>query len=115
MILFTRKVFFLEKVGAGFDARVAIGWNGNIGQHAWVVVKTAERQYLLEATLQEEVTRDDLVELGEGTDFYRPEQLFDKERIYYTTGSPESFGRDYFSESLWKAVPVPPAGELSQR
>ncbi len=102
-------------VGAGFDARVAIGWNGNIGQHAWVVVKTAERQYLLEATLQEEVTRDDLVELGEGTDFYRPEQLFDKERIYYTTARPESFGRDYFSESLWKAVPVPPAGELSQR
>lgn len=102
-------------VGAGFDARVAIGWNGNIGQHAWVVVKTAERQYLLETTLQQEVTREDLVEIGEGTDFYRPEQLFDEERIYYTTARPERFGRDYFSESLWKSVPVPPVEALSQR
>jgi hypothetical protein len=78
-------------------------------------VKTGERQYLLETTLQQEVTREDLVEIGEGTDFYRPEQLFDEERIYYTTARPERFGRDYFSESLWKAVPVPPAGALSQR
>lgn len=100
---------------AGFDARVAIGWNGNIGQHAWVVVKTSGRQYLLETTLQEEVTREDLLELGDGTDFYRPEQLFDGERLYYTTARPERFGRDYFSESVWKTVPIPTAGELSQR
>ena len=102
-------------IGAGFDARVAIGWNGNIGQHAWVVVRTAEKQYLLETTLQQEVTREDLVEVGDATDFYRPEQLFDDERIYYTTARPERFGRDYFSDSLWKSVPVPPASELSQR
>lgn len=102
-------------VGAGFDARVAIGWNGNIGQHAWVVVRAGGKQYLLETTLQQEVTREDLMELGEATDSYRPEQLFDEERIYYTTARPDRFGRDYFSESLWKAVPTPPSSQLSQR
>ena len=43
-------------ISAGFDARVAIGWNGNIGQHAWVVVRSGDKQYILESTLQNEIT-----------------------------------------------------------
>lgn len=103
-------------IGAGFEARVAIGWNGNIGQHAWVVVRVGERQYLLETTLQKKIGPEDLAEVASVSAFYQPEQLFDDQRIYYTTARPERFVRDYFSESLWKPVPSAAVeGGLSQR
>lgn len=93
-------------LSAGFDARVAIGWNGNIGQHAWVVVRVGERQYVLESTLQETITPESLTPLEEAADFYQPEQLFDRDTLYFTSAEPEDFRSDCFSETLWKAVPV---------
>lgn len=104
-------------IGAGFEARVAIGWNGNIGQHAWTVVKLGDEQFLLESTLQKKIGPEDLVPVAESAAFYQPEQLFDRERLYYTTARPERFGSDYFSEAVWKAVPFPVSagGELTQR
>lgn len=90
---------------AGFDARVAIGWNGNIGQHAWVVVHVGEKQYVLESTLQRKIGLDCLMEVVEASQFYKPEQLFDSERIYYTESRPERFCSDYFDAAVWKAVP----------
>lgn len=92
-------------IGAGFDARVAIGWNGNIGQHAWVVVRLGERQYILESTLQKQIERSDLTAVEEASAFYQPEQLFDRGNIYYTTARPDHFRVDYFSKALWKQVP----------
>jgi transglutaminase-like putative cysteine protease len=102
-------------IESGFEARVAIGWNGNIGQHAWVVVKAGERQYLLETTLQKEIGREDLAEVSAAAPFYQPEQLFDRERIYFSTTRPERFTKDYFANEVWK--PVPPSGSrvLTQR
>lgn len=93
-------------IGAGFDARVAIGWNGNIGQHAWVVVRLGERQYILESTLQKQIERSDLAAVEEASAFYQPEQLFDRENIYYTTARPDHFRVDYFSKTHWKQVPA---------
>jgi hypothetical protein len=92
-------------IGAGFDARVAIGWNGNIGQHAWVVVRLEDKQYILETTLQKKIERSDLAALEEASAFYQPEQLFNRENIYYTIARPDRFRTDYFSSSLWKQVP----------
>lgn len=92
-------------IQAGFEARVAIGWNGNIGQHAWVVVRTQNGQYLIETTLQKRPERQDLQEVATQAAYYQPEQLFDSVQIYYTTARPERFGADYFSEELWKPVP----------
>lgn len=103
---------------AGFDARVAIGWNGNIGQHAWTVVQTGSKQYLLETTLQREIALSDLVEVASVADFYHPEQVFDRQSIYYTTARPDRFGRDYFSPKIWKRVPMKQAemqDSLTQR
>jgi transglutaminase-like putative cysteine protease len=102
-------------IESGFEARVAIGWNGNIGQHAWVVVKAGDRQYLLETTLQKEIGREDLAEVAASAPFYQPEQLFDRERIYFSTARPERFTKDYFANEVWK--PVPPSGSrvLTQR
>ena len=104
-------------ISAGFEARVAIGWNGNIGQHAWVVVKAADKQYVLETTLQKTIDRRDLVSVEEASAFYQPEQLFDRKNIYYTTARPDRFRLDYFSPSLWKPIPhLPDEGNtLSQR
>lgn len=92
-------------ITAGFEARVAIGWNGNIGQHAWVAVKTEKGEYILESTLQKELGMGDLVDVEIASAFYQPEQLFDQEYLYYTTARPENFTKDYFSESLWKLIP----------
>lgn len=103
---------------AGFDARVAIGWNGNIGQHAWVVVKAGEKQYLLESTLQKKITLDCLLELEEASQYYQPEQLFDAKTIYYSSARPDRFNKNYFDTKIWKAVPDLPravAPKLSVR
>ena len=93
-------------ISAGFDARVAIGWNGNIGQHAWVVVKTARRQYLIESTLQGEITVESLVEVNQASAFYKPEHLFDRDQVYFTTARPDEFGNDYFSPKFWPTIPM---------
>lgn len=102
-------------IDAGFEARVAIGWNGNIGQHAWVVVKAGDKQYLLETTLQKKIGREDLSEVSSVASFYQPEQLFDRKQIYFTTARPERFTKDYFAKDLWKAVPVKENRTLTQR
>jgi hypothetical protein len=102
-------------IEAGFEARVAIGWNGNIGQHAWVVVKAGDRQYLLETTLQKDIGREDLSEVAAAASFYQPEQLFDREQIYYSTARPERFTKDYFAKDVWKPVPHGGSRVLTQR
>jgi len=105
-------------LSAGFEARVAIGWNGNIGQHAWVVVRAGGRQYVIESTLQSDITEDSLAAVEEAAPFYQPEQLFDREHLYYTMARPERFREDYFSRELWRAVEVasgPSSPRLSLR
>ncbi|MEM6279142.1 MAG: transglutaminase-like domain-containing protein [Verrucomicrobiota bacterium] len=94
-------------LSAGFEARVAIGWNGNIGQHAWVTVRVEDRQYVLESTLQDRISLQNLVSSEEAAPFYQPEQLFDRENLYFTESEPEDSRRDYFSPSLWKRLPLP--------
>lgn len=102
-------------ITAGFDARVAIGWNGNVGQHAWVVVRVGGRQYLLETTLQKKIGPEDLVEVSSVAGFYQPEQVFDRQSIYFTTARPEQFTADYFAETVWKSVPGTVPAQLSAR
>lgn len=92
-------------ISAGIDARVAIGWNGNIGQHAWVVVRADGEQFLLESTLQEEITAENLAPLAEAADFYHPEQLFDRTRLYYADTTTTGFGADCFSPEKWQGLP----------
>lgn len=93
-------------LSAGFEARVAIGWNGNIGQHAWVVVRVEDRQYVIETTLQENIAMESLVPAAQAADYYQPEQLFDRGHLYYTTADREKFAQDYFCRELWESIPV---------
>jgi hypothetical protein len=68
-------------------------------------VRVGEQQYILESTLQKKIERSDLAAVGEASAFYQPEQLFNRENIYYTTARPDRFRVDYFSSALWKQVP----------
>ncbi len=105
-------------LSAGFEARVAIGWNGNIGQHAWVVVRCGEQQYVLESTLEGLIEAEQMSPLSEAAPFYQPEQLFDREHVYVTNSSPEVFRADYFSPTIWQVIPDSPTDSqhrLSQR
>ena len=54
-------------ISAGINARVAIGWNGNIGQHAWCVVRIKDRQYVLESTFEGPVDYQSLVPVAEAS------------------------------------------------
>lgn len=92
-------------LSAGFEARVAIGWNGNIGQHAWVVVRCGEQQYVLESTLEGVIEVEQMSPLSEAAPFYQPEQLFDREHVYVTNSPPDVFRADYFSPAIWQVIP----------
>jgi len=70
-------------IGLGLDARVALGtWRG--GGHAWVVVLSGERTYLLEAT-HKQPTR--ALPLAAMMPDYRPGAMFDRERYWVNTGT----------------------------
>jgi Transglutaminase-like superfamily len=92
-------------LSAGFEARVAIGWNGNIGQHAWVVVRCGDQQYILESTLEGYIDAEQMSPLTEAAPFYQPEQLFDRDHVYVTNSTPEIFRADYFSPTIWQVIP----------
>ncbi len=89
-------------ITAGIEARVAIGWNGNIGQHAWVVTKIDGEEFVIESTIQDNPTLADLVPVKDASPFYRPEQLFDRECLYFQNDSPDKVAAHYFSDTFWK-------------
>jgi len=91
-------------ISAGIEARVAIGWNGNIGQHAWVVAKIDGEEFVIESTIQENPTVADLVPVKDASPFYRPEQLFDREYLYFQNDSPDKVAANYFNDSFWTKV-----------
>ena len=91
-------------ISAGFEARVAIGWNGNIGQHAWAVLRVDGEEFVLESTIQENPGLSDLVPVKDASPFYRPEQLFDRENLYFQNASPEEVAMNYFEDTMWKRV-----------
>ncbi|MEO0415269.1 MAG: transglutaminase-like domain-containing protein, partial [Verrucomicrobiota bacterium] len=92
-------------ISAGFEARVAIGWNGNIGQHAWTVVKIEGAQYVIESTLPEPQSAADMMVAEEAAHFYKPEQLFDRDNLYFQNTDPDNAAADYFSSEAWQGVP----------
>lgn len=93
-------------ISVGIEARVAVGWNVHIGQHAWCVARIGDRQWVLESTLQ---LRDgelpELRSVAEAAEEYQPEQLFDRERLYFREDGQIRAGcADYWSETLWQGL-----------
>lgn len=91
-------------ISAGYRARVAIGRSEGLGPHAWCVVEAGGGQFVLESTWRDGIGRDALVPVAEAARFYRPRQLFDRERLYIRVGDPETAAGDCFRESDWKAL-----------
>lgn len=71
-------------IGLGHDARVVIGRVEGEG-HAWVVLLSGGRTYLLEATHKRPGR---VLPLASTLPEYQPEAMFDRERYWVNTGSP---------------------------
>lgn len=87
----------------GFQARVVLGRYGDMGGHAWVVVKLEDKEYLLESTEgRPDITNPPLVSrLGSR---YVPEVMFDRYAIYVRSTPGQSWKNDYWSTKYWTRV-----------
>lgn len=90
-------------ISAGFEARVAVGWNTQIGQHAWCVAKVGNKQYVMESTIQDGKNVR-LLSAEDAAAEYSPEQLFDRDHLYFRTTAKEMTLNDYWGDNTWKAV-----------
>lgn len=102
-------------ISEGFDARVALGWNAQGGDHAWCVVHLGDgAQYILETTIEPGQSPLRLLPVSEASAAYRPEQLFDRDNLYFSVGG--SPAKDYWSENIWATVEeISSAGTTAQR
>ncbi|MCB1064900.1 MAG: transglutaminase domain-containing protein [Verrucomicrobiae bacterium] len=91
----------------GIEARVAVGWNIHIGQHAWCVARIGDRQWILETTLSlKEGEAPELRTVADAAEEYQPEQLFDREQLYFRGDGKERAGcGDYWAASNWSGLP----------
>lgn len=89
----------------GYNARVALGRYGDLGGHAWVVVKMNDVEYLLESTESAPDPRDPPLVSKVGSR-YVPEVLFDRFGIYVRSIPGQTWGTNdgYFSTRLWSRV-----------
>lgn len=90
-------------ISRGFQARVALGRYGDIGGHAWVVVRLDDRDYLLESTegRPDPLNPPFVSKLGSR---YLPEILFDRFSIYSPRNPNQKWNGDYWSTKVWAAV-----------
>jgi predicted transglutaminase-like cysteine proteinase len=82
----------------GFQARVALGRYGDMGGHAWCVVRLEEKDYLLESTESQPDPENPPLAALIGSR-YVPEVLFDRHCIYVR--NLRSFDGNYWSEKTW--------------
>lgn len=90
----------------GFQARVVLGRYGDMGGHAWVVVRMNNVEYLLESTESPPDPRDPPVATKVGSR-YVPEVMFDRFALYVRTTPGQAWRSDtdsFFSPKLWTRV-----------
>lgn len=89
----------------GYNARVALGRYGDMGGHAWVVVKMNDVEYLLESTESAPDPRDPPLVSKVGSR-YVPEVMFDRFALYVrsTPGQAWRSNDGYFSPKLWTRI-----------
>jgi len=89
----------------GYNARVALGRYGDLGGHAWVVVKMNDVEYLLESTESAPDPRDPPLVSKIGSR-YVPEVMFDRFALYVRTIPGQAWRTQdtYFSQKLWSRI-----------
>jgi hypothetical protein len=87
-------------ISRGFDARVVIGETEAFQGHAWCVVRVEDEVYLLETTLEsDDAPRTPPLAITM-SERYRPEYLFDRDRLYFFGGG----AKDCWDDTLWLGV-----------
>ena len=87
----------------GFQVRVALGRYGDMGGHAWCVVRLAGNDYLLESTEgKPDLTNPPLADVVGSR--YVPEVQFDRHAIYVRSKARQAFAGDYWSAKAWTRV-----------
>lgn len=95
----------------GYQVRVALGRYGDLGGHAWCVVKIEDKEYLLEST----EGRPDPVDpplISRVGSRYVPEVLFDRFAIYVPSSANRVWNGDYWKNSNW--VKVEPRTDINR-
>ncbi len=87
----------------GFQVRVALGRYGDLGGHAWCVVKVEDKEYLLESTESRPDPNDWPLASRVGSR-YSPEVLFDRFAIYVPSTSTRVWKGDYWSAKAWTRI-----------
>ncbi|MCW0217573.1 MAG: transglutaminase-like domain-containing protein [Prosthecobacter sp.] len=87
----------------GFQARVALGRYGDMGGHAWVVVKLDDKEYLLESTEGRPDPSNPPLVSRVGSR-YVPEIMFDRYALYVRSTPGQSWKGDYWSSKIWTRV-----------
>ncbi len=90
-------------ISRGFDARVALGRFGDMGQHAWVVVRVENVDYLLEST-EGQPNPDKPPFVSDVGARYVPETLFDRQYTYVRARPKDRFNGSYWSTKDWLRV-----------
>ena len=93
----------------GFQVRVALGRYGDMGGHAWCVVKIEDREYLIESTEGKPDPSNPPLASQVGSR-YVPEVLFDRYAMYVPSSSNRTWKGDYWSPKSW--VRIEPRSEL---
>ena len=108
----------------GYEVRVALGKYGEIGGHAWCVVRLDGKEYLLESTSEGRPDFDQPPLVSRIGSRYIPEVLFDRWNIYVRTSNHQPWNGDYWSGDYWlvvkqpagqKRVPLTSGAEVSPR
>lgn len=84
----------------GFQARVALGRYGDMGGHAWVVVKLDDKEYLLESTEGRPDPTNPPLASRVGSR-YVPEVQFDRYALYVRSVPGDSWKGEYWSSKAW--------------
>jgi predicted transglutaminase-like cysteine proteinase len=87
----------------GFQARVALGRFGDMGGHAWVVVKLDDKEYLLESTEGRPDPSNPPLVTRVGSR-YVPEIMFDRYSLYVRSTPGQVWKGDYWSPKVWVKV-----------
>lgn len=90
----------------GFQARVALGRYGDLGGHAWVVVRMNNVEYLLESTEATPDINDPPIASKAGSR-YVPEVMFDRFALYVRSTPGQSWRSEadsYFSNKTWTRI-----------
>ena len=107
-------IFLAEWLASqGFQVRIALGKYGDMGGHAWCVVRLDGNDYLLESTEgKPDLNNPPLADIVGSR--YVPEVLFDRNAIYVRSKARQTWTGDYWSNRAWTRIdPRNPSASIS--